>query len=287
MVKGNKSKLECLLIDNKIINLNCDWNMKSVLGYIQFRLNLKKFDWTFCQADVVRQLGLDKSMVSRIFKCLILANVLKYECSVIKRHLELKKYSINVESFNAYISQSHSESVTVSGCNSDSLTVRVSQSQDETYNKDTKQIFENNDNEKKEAVSPAIIGKPLPVNCLILNEAISTSITSCVNSNPETIILNKAIESKQTDSNIKKTPKEEHEEWYKSFNVTPPPFFDVTDKSIANIALAKSCTENSEVVVNPEDVIQYILDNESLFDSDVIDHFYFKRFERNNSGLVV
>jgi DNA-binding MarR family transcriptional regulator len=168
------------------------WNIKVVLAYIQFRLNLKEFDWTFSQANIVKELGLDKSRVSRIFKRLISANVLKYERSIIKRKLELKVYSINVESFKAYISQSHSESVTVSQCNSDSLTVRASQSQVETYNKDIEQIFKNNDNENKEAVSS----------------------TNTLSTNPSTVIINpsivinpqKPIVTKEMFANAKHTP---------------------------------------------------------------------------------
>ena len=184
MAKINKSKLQCLVISNQLINITCDWNMKAVLGYIEFRQNLKKIDWTFSQANIVRALRLNKSMVSRIFKRLISAGVLKYERSIRKNKLELKLYSINNECFKAYISQSHSESVTVSHCNSDSLTVRAPQSQDETYNKDTKQIFKKNDNENKNAAFTVNTLTTNP-NTVIVNQPISI--------NPQKLIVTKEM----------------------------------------------------------------------------------------------
>ena len=62
------SKLDCLTIDNEIINLNCDWNVKAVLQYIKFRLNLKDIEWTFTNTDISHALNIHHSNITRLFK---------------------------------------------------------------------------------------------------------------------------------------------------------------------------------------------------------------------------
>jgi hypothetical protein len=67
--------LDCLTIERDIINLNCDWNVKAVLQYIKFRLNLKDIEWTFTQTDISHTLRIHKSFISRLFQDFIKSGI--------------------------------------------------------------------------------------------------------------------------------------------------------------------------------------------------------------------
>ena len=253
MTNNKSTQLKCLTISKELINLNCDWNTKAALAYIQYRLNLKGFRWTFSQSDFVKTLNISKSVVSRLFQKLIDAGVFQFErTETTRNNLKLKIYSVNKDNYNKYLNSP-----------------KAAQSQSETVPNKVEQSQSGNIQSHNETVTVPLRECDSPELGTIIkkeNKDITTKIEN--KNNIISVIPNLeptvTIEPKNKDAVI--------DEFDIFFSKTPR-CYDLTK---VNLKDKPTVAELSYVMNNPQgfsnirDVAYYLMKNSLLFDSEVL-----------------
>jgi hypothetical protein len=225
MNKPTKSKeLECLTIHEDIIQCKCDWDVKAVLQYIRFRLNLEEIDWTFSESNLVEMLHIDDSKMNRIFETLSGAAVLIFDRkeSLGHGHYPTTFYKVDKANFNYYIlaltlypfsttlkmrmDGSQNESAPLSKREWSVLIMRMVRSQNESYKKDIdkkdgkNKDMENKDSENKEEIlAPVGTVPPTIPPITTLEKVVAHIIPSWVT---EIEVNNRKLESETASKHV-------------------------------------------------------------------------------------
>jgi hypothetical protein len=106
--------IEFLTIDGKILRhpkLKNDYPMKLILGYVFFRLNLEKTEWTFSQADIRKQLDIPQTIVNRRCKELLRIGIFNAGNSVKCHGGEFIPMTVNQEKLTEFLSTTETETM--------------------------------------------------------------------------------------------------------------------------------------------------------------------------------
>jgi hypothetical protein len=84
-----------------MMDLNCNYELKAVLTYIKYRLNLD--EWTFSQANIAYELNIHKRQISRIFKLLTKSKAVEVCGHKTIGRNKITLYSTIIQQLNEYI----------------------------------------------------------------------------------------------------------------------------------------------------------------------------------------